>query len=245
MLYGKRALITGASRGIGRAIAIEMAKQGALVGLNYKNNLEEAEKTYEAIRKQGGQAILLPGDVGDYSTAISLIDSMVQQFGGLEVLINNAGISSIGLFMDMKEEQWNKVFSTNMKGVINTCHAAAKFMISKKQGSIVNISSIWGSCGASCETIYSAAKGAVNSFTKALGKELGGCGIRVNAIAPGVVDTDMNACFNEEEKSDIIASIPLGRMGHPEEIAKLAAFLASDDSSYINAQVITVDGGLL
>lgn len=158
--------------------------------------------------------------------------------------MNNAGVSKIGLFTDMTEQDWDDVMNTNLKGVFNCCHQAVKYMLSQKSGSIINISSIWGNYGGSCEVLYSASKGGINAFTKALAKELAPSGIRVNAIAPGVIDTDMNECFTAQDRQLILEDIPMQRFGQAEDVAKLATYLASDDANYITAQIITVDGGM-
>ena len=163
-------------------------------------------------------------------------------YGSVDILINNAGISYLGLFTDMKPENWNRIIDVNLKSVLNCCHLAVPKMVSHKSGIIINISSIWGDRGASCEAVYSATKGAVNSFTKAMAKELGPSGIRVNAISCGVIDTKMNQCFTEEERDVLTEEISLMRFGTPEEIANLAVFLAGNQSSFINGQVITSDG---
>lgn len=244
-LSGKVALVTGASRGIGRSIALELSKAGASVVLNYIKNDVAAEETLEEIKALGGYGILVKGDVSCYNTCKNVVDEVVKNFGKIDILINNAGISMLGFFADADEDAWNKVVDTNLKSVFNCSHAALKYMLPKKSGSIVNISSIWGNVGASYEVIYSASKGAVNSFTKALAKEIAPSGIRVNAIAPGVINTDMNKFLSEDEKEQLISQIPMMQFGEGEDIGKLTVFLLSDESKYITGQVITVDGGML
>lgn len=244
-LTGKIALVTGASRGIGRGIAVELAGAGAEVIINYGSDEQGAEETRKAIESKGGYATCFRADISEYHKAQGMIDHIVQKFGKIDILINNAGISIVGIFTDMQQENWDKLIDVNIKGVINCSHCALKSMLSNKSGSIVNISSIWGNTGASCEVIYSATKGAINSFTKALAKEMAPSGIRVNAIAPGVIDTSMNDIFSEEEKNNLIQEIPMLRLGTANEVGKLALFLSSDDSSYITGQVITIDGGML
>ncbi|MEG6615648.1 SDR family oxidoreductase [Peptococcaceae bacterium 1198_IL3148] len=244
-LKQKIALVTGASRGIGRAIAIELANQGAHVIINYKTDGQRALATLNQIEKNGGSGVLIKGDVSDYLFAKKLITDIVNDFGTIDILVNNAGIAKFGLFTELTEQDWDEVINTNLKGVFNCCHHAVQAMLPHKNGSIINISSIWGNVGASCEVFYSASKGGVNAFTRALGKELAPSGIRVNAIAPGVIDTDMNNCFTEEERDALAQEIPMMRFGNGQEIAKLVAFLASDDASYITAQVITIDGGFV
>lgn len=242
---GKTVLITGGSRGIGKSIALEFAKLGASVIINYRSNDEEAEQTVKEIKENGGYAIKIKGDISLYDFARSMIEDIINKFGKIDVLVNNAGISKVGLFIDMKNEDFDKIVGTNLKGVFNVCHNAVKYMIKGNKGNIVNISSMWGSVGASCEVIYSASKGGVNSFTKALGKELAPSGIRVNAIEPGVIDTEMNRWMSKEEREDLELEIPMGKFGQGKDIAKLTVFLASDEARYITSQVITVDGGYL
>ncbi|WP_102401064.1 elongation factor P 5-aminopentanone reductase [Haloimpatiens massiliensis] len=244
-LGGKIALVTGASRGIGRSIAIELGKRGANVIVNYKEDQKGAEETVELINENGGRGFLYKGDVSNHSFCKSMIEDIIKRFSKLDILVNNAGISKVGLFMDLKEEEFDEIMNVNFKGVFNCCHAVVEHMINRKKGTIVNISSIWGNVGASCEVIYSASKGAVNSFTKALAKELAPSGIRVNAVSPGVIDTQMNKCFSTEEKEALIEEIPMMRMGQGEDIGEVVGFLCDDSSRYVTGQIITVDGGFL
>lgn len=245
-LYGKNVLITGASRGIGRGIAIEMAKSGANVLINYKNNDEKAFETLELIKGTQVYAEKYKCDVSSYSQVSEMTDYMLKKFGSIDVLINNAGISKVGLFSDMDEKVFDSIIGTNIKGVYNCCHnVLKKHMIEKKKGCIINISSMWGISGASCEVIYSASKGAVISFTKALAKELGPSNIRVNCIAPGVIDTEMNNNLSADEKKALEDEIPLGHFGESSDIGKLCVFLATVSSQYITGQVISVDGGFI
>lgn len=245
MLNGKVALVTGGSKGIGRSIALELVKAGAAVVISYSRDEASAEETLRLIKGLGGFGKSIKGDVSIYKDASEMIDFTIKSFGGIDILVNNAGISHVGLFMDMQERQWNNLLDVDLKGVINCTHYALQYMVKQKKGNIINISSIWGNSGASCETIYSAAKGAVNSFTKALAKEMAPSNIRVNAIAPGVINTEMNSWLSVEEKDELLSEIPLERFGNPEDIGKLAVFLASGASNYITGQIITVDGGLL
>lgn len=244
-LVGKVAVVTGASRGIGRGIAKELAKEGAYVVINYRENDVAAESLLEEIKGEGLSGCTYKCDVSDYKSTNCMIESILERVGKIDILVNNAGISSIGLFMDNNEEDFEEIMNTNFKSVFNTSRSIVDHMISRKQGVIINISSIWGNVGASCEVLYSASKGAINSFTRALGKELGPSNIRVNAISPGVIETEMNSWLSEEDKSDLINEIPLNRMGKAEEIGRLVSFLCSDDGAYVNAQVITIDGGML
>ncbi|ERI89505.1 oxidoreductase, short chain dehydrogenase/reductase family protein [Clostridiales bacterium oral taxon 876 str. F0540] len=244
-LAGKTALVTGASRGIGRSIAVELSKAGAVVAVNYNNNEEGAIETLKIIKDNGGFGIIVKGDVSSYNEVKNMIETIIYKIGKIDILVNNAGISKVGLFMDMKEEEWSSLLNTDLNGVINCCYYSLKHMSYRKSGCIINISSIWGNAGASCEAIYSAAKGGVNSFTKALAKEMALSNIRVNAIAPGVIDTEMNSWLTTEDREELLQEIPMMRFGTGEDIGKLTAFLASDEASYITGQIITVDGGML
>jgi 3-oxoacyl-[acyl-carrier protein] reductase len=244
-LKGKVALITGASRGIGQHIALEMTKAGAIVGINYMKDEAGIQKTMDLIKNMGGYGKKYKGDVRDFSTSQEMINNMISDFGKIDILVNNAGVSQIGLLIDSNEEDYNHILDSNFRSVYNCTHAVLNHMISRRSGSIINISSIWGNVGASCEVLYSASKGAINAFTMALGKELAPSNIRVNGIAPGVIDTSMNSNFSDEEISELKEEIPMDRFGRPEEIGKLAVFLASESSSYITSQIITIDGGLL
>lgn len=244
-LANKVAIVTGAARGIGRAIALELAGQGASIVINYRSSREEAISLLEEIKNSGGSAIVCKADVSKGEEAKALVEEAMLHYGRVDILINNAGISHIGLFMDMTFEEINNIINTDLLGAINTTKAIVDTMISRKTGAIVNISSIWGECGASCEAVYSAAKAAINGFTKALAKELGPSNIRVNAVAPGVIETEMNSWLSKEDKALILEDIPLSRIGRSEEVAKVTAFLCSEDSSYITGQIINVNGGML
>lgn len=243
-LTGKVAVVTGSSRGIGRSIALEIAKAGASVVINYTSNEKEAIKTLEEIRKIGRAAIIVKADVSVYEQAKMLINSAIEHFGKIDILINNAGVSYIGLFMDMNEKQWEKIINVNLNGVINCSHNVIPHMVRKKAGCIVNVSSMWGNVGASCEVIYSASKGAVNLFTKALAKEMAPSNIRVNAVAPGVIDTEMNSFLNKEEREALEEEIPIGKFGKGEDVGRTVVFLCSEAAKYITAQIITIDGGM-
>ena len=244
-LANKVAIVTGASKGIGRAIALELAAQGASIVINYRSSREEAMTLLEEIKSFGGSAIVCRADISKSEEAIALIEEAIHCYGRVDILINNAGISHVGLFMDMTFEAINNIINTDLLGAMNTTRAIVEGMISRKSGVIVNISSIWGQCGASCEVVYSAAKAAINGFTKALAKELGPSNIRVNAVAPGVIDTEMNAWVSKEDMALLKEDIPLSRIGSPEEVAKTTAFLCSEESSYITGQIINVNGGML
>lgn len=240
-MNNKTALVTGASRGIGKSIATALAKEGynlVLTCIHSQESLATSKKELEDLYHINCNIFI--GDIGD----ADFVKEMFSHINELDVLINNAGISYIGLLQDMTVNDWHSLMHTNLDGVFYTSKLAIPFMLSKKEGSIINISSIWGSCGASMEVAYSASKGGVNSFTKALAKELAPSGISVNAIACGVIDTDMNRCFSEEERSNIINEIPFDRMGHPEEIADVVIQLINSPA-YLTGQIITVDGGYL
>ncbi|MCD8089470.1 MAG: 3-oxoacyl-ACP reductase FabG [Clostridiales bacterium] len=245
MQRNKTVLITGSSRGIGRAAALAFAADGYNVILNCVKNKTEMEKTAEEIRRMGGKVSGFCCDVSDCKAVEEMFDKINKSFGGVEVLVNNAGVSFYGLFQDMTEEERRKVIGINLMGVFNVTGCVLPYMISNKKGAIINISSIWGNVGGSCEAVYSASKGGVNAFTRALGKELGPCGIRVNAVSCGCINTDMNNNLSPEEKAALAGEIPLMRFGEAGEIAKLVLFLASEAASYINGQIITADGGFL
>ena len=235
----KKALITGASRGIGEAIAKELARQGFDLTLTCLNSLDQLKELAGCLEKKYGVSChIFQGDMGDPETVDRLFDGLNR----LDVLINNAGISHIGLLSDMSVSQWRRVMSTNLDSCFYTCRRAIPLMVHAKQGRIINISSVWGQAGASMEAAYSASKGGVNSLTKALAKELAPSNIQVNAIACGVIDTDMNRCFAPEEMASLIEEIPADRIGRPEEVAALAGQLITAPA-YMTGQIITIDGG--
>jgi 3-oxoacyl-[acyl-carrier protein] reductase len=244
-LNDKVAVVTGASRGIGRAIALELARRGASVVVNYNTNAQAAGEVVEAIQAQDGQAIAVQADVGDFDQAARLIKTAIDTLGGIDILVNNAGTTRDQLLMLMKEEDWDVVLRTNLKGVFNCCKAAARQMMRQRSGRIVNISSVSGIAGQGGQTNYSASKAGIIGFTKSLAKELGPRNVTVNAIAPGFCVTDLTADLSEDLKQRAIETTPLRRMGQPEEIAHAVAFLASDLASFITGEVLTVDGGLV
>ena len=238
----KTVLITGASLGIGAACAKRFAKEGYNVVVNYNSSENEAK----ALEKEFSNMVAVKADLSKEVEAKALVEETVKRFNKIDVLVNNAGIAlESKLFTDTTRDDWDKIFNTNVFGMFNVTKAAVSHMVHEKSGAIINISSIWGITGASCEVVYSASKGAVNSFTKALSKELAPSNIRVNAIAPGVIDTKMNAFLSNDEKKALEEEIPLGRFGNPSEIASAVYFLASEDSSYITGQIITADGGFI
>ena len=244
-LKGKVALITGASKGIGRAIAIEFAKQGASVVVNYSRDHKGAEETLEEVKKENGYGIIVKGDISSFENCKIIVEETLKVMGKIDILVNNAGISHIGLFMDITPEEMERVINTNLLGAMYLTNQVLKDMIWRKSGNIINISSMWGDVGASCEVLYSAAKGGLNSFTKALAKEVAPSNIRVNAISPGVINTKMNSFLDKEDKKALEEEIPLGRFGEPSEIGKIAVFLSSEASSYITGQIIRADGGFI
>ncbi|MBU5315292.1 glucose 1-dehydrogenase [Clostridium bornimense] len=240
-LDGKVALITGASRGIGKEISKEFIKNGATVIINYKNSTEYGNITFSELQQYGIVDRFI-GDVSNEEFVVSMIDSIIKKYGKIDILVNNAGISSFNMLVDTTISDFNNIMDVNFKSVYLLCREVLKSMMYDK-GVILNISSMWGEQGSSCETLYSASKGAINAFTRALSKEVSSMGVRVNAIAPGAIDTDMNKGFTEEEIKEIEEMCSLGRLGTAKEIAKVALFLCSDDSSFITGEIINVTGG--
>lgn len=240
----KCALITGASGGIGSAIAIRLAKDGFDIAACYHSDEKSANELEEKLRTLGVKCRFYKADVSDYNQIKDVFADATEFFGGVSVLVNNAGIAQQKLFTDITEEEFDRITAVNFKGVFNCCKFAVPFMVKEKQGKIINISSMWGVCGASCETVYSATKAAVIGLTKALARELAPSNIQVNCIAPGAIDTKMNNNLSPEDKKAFADEIPMGRFGSPEEIASVVSFLAGNGSDYITAQVITADGGL-
>ncbi len=243
-LEGKIAVVTGASRGIGRAIALELARRGAAVVVNYNRAAEKAEEVVETIRSAGGQAEAFQANVADFQQAKALIDFAVKTFGGIHILVNNAGITRDNLIMLMKEDDWDAVIATNLKGTFNCSKAAVRPMMRKRWGRIINISSVAGQIGNPGQTNYSASKAGQIGFTKALAREVASRNITVNAIAVGYIETDIWEGVPDEAREQILAMIPLGRKGEPEEVAYAVAFLASDQAAYITGQVLGVNGGM-
>lgn len=238
-------IVTGASRGIGKACALAFGKSGADVIINYTRSKEKAKEVCDEISKLGGRALPFCADVADRKAVDEMIAFAHSNFGSISTLVNNAGIAEQIMFCDITEEKWDRMFAVDVKGVYNCIQAALPDMIHNKSGRIINISSMWGITGASCEVHYSAAKAAVIGMTKALAKELGPSGITVNAIAPGVISTEMNGNISEEIMSDLKEETPIGRIGTPEDIAETALFLASPKASFITGEVISVNGGFV
>ena len=239
----KIALITGASRGIGAALARVFAQNGYHLALCcHKSDAQLDALANELSEQYHIEICTFTGDVGDYAFVEQMVNKTLEKFSKIDVLINNAGISYIGLLTDMQIEDWNHIVATNLTSVFSTCRCCVPSMVSQKSGKIINISSVWGNVGASCEAAYSACKGGMNAMTRALGKELAPSNIQVNAIACGCIDTQMNACFTDEEKAALSDEIPAGRFGTPEEVAHLALQLATQNT-YLTGQIITLDGG--
>lgn len=238
----KTVLVTGASRGIGKEVALKFAAEGWQVVITCLNNKEKLEAVQSQIQALGVSCLAFTGNMGDMADCKRLFQEIQNIFGSLDALINNAGVSHIGLFQDMSMEDWNRLITCDLTSVFCCCKLAVPEMLKRKQGKIINISSVWGVCGASCEVAYSAAKGGVNALTKALAKELAPSNIQVNAIACGAIDTEMNQWLEPEEKEALLEEIPAGRMGQPSEVAELA-FQLANGHSYLTGQVIQLDGG--
>lgn len=242
----KTAVVTGASRGIGAACAVALAKSGYNVILGYKVNKERAENLADVlISGYGVAAIAQKADVSVSSEAQALIDTAYRNFGAVDVLVNNAGIAGYKLFTDITDEDWDEMIGTNLTGVFNCSRAAVKYMVNQKSGSIVNISSMWGQVGASCEVHYSAAKAGVIGLTQALAKELAPSGIRVNCVCPGIIKTDMLNDIDDDTIASLMEETPLGRLGTPKDIADSVAFLCSDRAEFITGQILGVNGGFI
>ena len=243
-LSGKIALVTGASRGIGRAIAIRLASDGARVAINFAGNLEKAREVKEIIEGNGGEAMLVQCDVSDINAVEQMIKQITDAWKSIDILVNNAGITRDGLLLRMKPEDFDAVINTNLKGVFNCTKLVSKLMIKQRSGRIVNMSSVVALEGNAGQTNYAAAKAGIIGFTKSAARELAQLGITVNAIAPGFIETDMTNALSDEIKQSTVARIPIGRLGRTEDIADAAAFLVSEQANYITGQVIAVDGGL-
>lgn len=244
MLTGKNALVTGAGRGIGRAIAQELAANGAYVIINYNGSKGAAEETLAAITEAGGQGEICQCSVADYTACGEMVADLVKKLGHIDILVNNAGITKDGLVMKMSEEDFDAVIDTNLKGCYNTIRHLSRYLLKQRSGKIINISSVSGIMGNAGQANYSASKAGVIGLTKAVAKELASRGINVNAVAPGYVETDMTGVLPDSVKEGLLAQIPLGRTGKPEDIAKAVVFLASSNADYITGQVLSVDGGM-
>lgn len=245
LLEGKVALVTGASRGIGKAIALLLAENGADVAVNFAGSTAAAEAVAAEIEKMGRKAILVQGDVSQTEVCAEMVDKVVKELGHIDILVNNAGITRDTLLLRMKEEDWDAVLNTNLKGVFNCTKAAVKYMAKQRSGSIVNISSVVALMGNAGQANYAAAKAGILGFTRSVAKEMAARGIRVNAVTPGFIKTDMTSVLSEKVVAAMEASIPLARLGEPEDIAKAVLFLVSDNSAYITGQTLHVDGGMV
>jgi 3-oxoacyl-[acyl-carrier protein] reductase len=243
-LEGKKALVTGASRGIGRAIAIALAEAGADVAINYAGSAGAASETAAAVEALGRKALLVQADVGKLDAFEQMVAQVLETFGTLDILVNNAGITRDNLIMRMKEEDFDQVIETNLKGVFNGIKAVTRPMMKQRSGRIINISSVVGSTGNAGQANYAAAKAGVIGLTKTAARELASRGITVNCVAPGFIETDMTDKLSEEIKTQMAGQIPLGRFGQAAEVAAVVRFLASDAASYITGQTIHVDGGM-
>ncbi|MGG2053495.1 3-oxoacyl-[acyl-carrier-protein] reductase [Lysinibacillus pakistanensis] len=244
-LEGKVVVVTGASRGIGRAIALKLADEGAKVVVNYSGSQAKAEEVVARIQENGGEAIAVQASVSQSEEVTALIDTAVKTFGSLDILVNNAGITRDNLLMRMKEDEWDDVLNTNLKGVFLCTKAVTRQMMKQRAGRIINISSIVGVAGNAGQANYVAAKAGVIGLTKTTAKELASRNILVNAIAPGFIETEMTDQLPEELKQGMLTQIPLAKLGQPEDIAKAVAFLASDDANYMTGQTLHIDGGMV
>lgn len=245
LLENKGAVVTGGSRGIGRAVAEALAAEGATVAVIYAGNTKAAEDTVRAIEEAGGKAFAVQCDVADEAAVTDMVKMVHEKLGTIDVFVNNAGITRDGLLMRMKREDWDAVLSTNLTGVYNCTKAVTKIMMKQRSGSIINMTSVVGETGNAGQANYAVAKAGVIGFTKSVAKELASRNIRVNAVAPGCIDTDMTAVLSDAVKEEMIKSIPLGRTAAPEEVAQAVVFLASQKAGYITGQTLNVDGGMV
>ncbi|MDE6614546.1 MAG: SDR family oxidoreductase [Clostridia bacterium] len=241
----KTAIISGASRGIGKMSAIALAKEGYRVIVNYLNSQADADNVCEYINSMGGNAIPYKADMADSAQIASMVDFVKKNYGGIDLLVANAGIGHNALLIDHSDDIIRKIIDINLTGVITICREVGKIMLSQKSGNIITISSMWGQVGGSCESVYSATKGGIIAFTKAIAKEFSLSGVRVNCIAPGFIDTDINSRLSAADKQALIQEIPLSRAGTTQDIADAVVWLASEKASYITGQVLAINGGLI
>lgn len=239
----KTALVTGAAKGIGAAIVKKLCEDGFTVAVNYLKSEQSVNSLCSELTLAGYDVFSVRADVSSSEDVKRMFSLIREKTGGVDVLINNAGVSLWGLFQDVSDDMWNEITDINLKGTFNCCREALPFMINKGCGRIVNISSVWGQTGASCEAVYSASKAGIIGLTKALAKETALSGITVNCVCPGVIDTDMMNRFSDDEKKDICEEIPMGRMGSPEEVAAAVSFFVGDSASYVTGQILGVNGG--
>lgn len=244
-LKGKVAIVTGGTRGIGRAIALELAGNGADVAFSYAKNVEKAKEVEGEIKKLGVKALAMQSDVANFNQSKEMVNNAIKELGKIDLLVNNAGITRDKILMMMSEEDWKAVIDTNLSGVFNCSKAAVVPMMKQRSGSIINITSVSGLVGMAGQTNYSSSKAGIIGFTKALAKEVARRGVRVNAVAPGFIETEMVQALDQKYIDEMLKLIPLGRVGKAEEVARVVAFLASDDASYITGHVINVDGGMV
>ena len=244
MAEKKVAVVTGASRGIGRAIALELGRRGNFVVVNYNGSAEKAEAVKQEIQAAGGEACTMQCDVSDYGACEAFMKDVIKEYKRIDILVNNAGVTRDGLLMQMKEEDFDTVVDTNLKGAFHTIRFAARQMLKQRSGRIINLSSVVGLRGNGGQVNYSASKAGIIGLTKSAAKELASRGITVNAIAPGFIETEMTAVLPEETKAATLKEIPLQKFGKPEDVAQAAAFLASEEAAYITGQVLCVDGGM-
>ena len=243
-LQGKCALVTGGSRGIGRAVCLELARQGARVAVNYAGNAAAAEETVRACEALGAEAFAIQADVADAAACEAMVKEVLARFGRLDILVNNAGVTRDGLMPMMKEADWDAVLDTNLKGAFHCMKAVYRPMMKQKYGRIVNLSSIVGLRGNAGQANYAASKAGLIGLTKSMAKELAGRNVTVNAVAPGFIDTDMTAALPEKARESMLGTIPMGRLGQAEDVAKAVAFFAGDEAAYVTGQVLCVDGGM-
>ncbi|WP_310910180.1 3-oxoacyl-[acyl-carrier-protein] reductase [Clostridium estertheticum] len=244
MLKGKTAVVTGASRGIGRAIALKLAKHGANVVVNYRNSVDAVQEVVKEIEALGVKVLAIQADISSYADVENMIKKSVEEFGSIDILVNNAGITKDGLLMRMKEADFDSVIDINLKGAFNCTRHVAAIMLRQRSGRIINISSVSGLTGNAGQVNYSAAKAGIIGMTKSVAREFGSRGVTCNAVAPGYIQTDMTEDLSAKVKDTIMGTIPLKRLGRPEDVANVVAFLATDEAAYITGQVINVDGGM-